>query len=128
MIVLDASMMIAVLDPHDVHFASARNMFRAHPSELKVAHRLTMAESLVLGARAGVTAAVAAAIASLGVELLDELDDPRELAEVRAHTSLKLPDACLLLAARRSGASLATFDKRLADAARSHGIDVVPSA
>ncbi len=125
MIVLDASVMIAVFDPLDAHFASARDVFRAQSTQRLVAHRHTMAESLVVAARANLTAAVAAALASLGVGRLDEPDDPVALAELRANTSLRMPDACVLLAAKRDGASIATFDQRLAHAARENGILVV---
>lgn len=125
MIVLDASVMIAVLDPHDVHFTRARELFRANSTQRVVAHRLTMAESLVVAARANLTVAVALALATLGVGRLDEPDDPVELAELRAHTGLRMPDACVLLAARRDGASLATFDRRLAHTAQGEGIPVL---
>ena len=124
MIVLDASVMIAVLDPHDAHFATARELFRANSTQRVVAHRLSMAESLVVAARSSAAAAVAAALAALGVGRLDEPDNPVELADLRARTGLRMPDACVLLAARRDAASLATFDQRLANVARDEGIPV----
>jgi predicted nucleic acid-binding protein len=40
-------------------------------------------------------------------------------------TKLNAPDAIHLAMARHLGSTLATFDKRLADAARSHGVPVV---
>ncbi len=125
MIVLDASVMIAVLDRDDAHFRAARDVFRAAAEQRVVAHRLTMAEALVLAARTKRTAAAAAALSGLGVGRLDEPDDPVELAELRATTGLRLPDACILLAARRDHAGLATFDRKLADAARVEGVAVV---
>ena len=125
MIVLDASVMIAVLDPRDAHFEAARELFRANSAQRVVAHRLSMAESLVVAARSDVTAAVAAALDALGVGRLDEPDDPVELAELRARTGLRMSDACVLLAAGRSGAGLATFDERLARTARDEGVAVL---
>lgn len=125
MIVLDASVMIAVLDPHDAHFASARELFRANSTQRVVAHRLAMAESLVVAARVNLTIAVALALDTLGVGRLDEPDDPVELATLRAQTGLRMPDACVLLAAKRDGASLATFDQRLAQTAHDEGIPVL---
>ncbi len=125
MIVLDASVMIAVLDRRDVHHAAARRLFDENAAERLAAHRLTAAESLVQPARAGRVAAVSAALITLGVEWVDILDDPAELAELRARTGLREPDACVLLAARRAGARLATFDARLASAARGEGVPVV---
>ena len=125
MIVLDASVMIAILDPHEAHYPPARELFRANAAQRLVAHRLSMAESLVVAARADQTAAVAFALAALGVGHLDEPDNPVELAELRARTGLRMPDACVLLAARRDNASLATFDVRLAQTARDLGVSVL---
>ncbi len=125
MIVLDANVMIAILDSGDVHFTGAQALFRTHASERLVAHRLTIAESLVAAARANLTLAVASALATLGVGRLDDPDDPVELAMLRAETGLRMPDACVVLAAKRDGARIATFDDRLADAGRSQGIDVI---
>jgi len=124
-IVLDASVMIAILDPHDAHYSAARELFRANAAQRLAAHRLSMAESLVVAARADQTAAVAFALAALGVGHFDEPDNPVELAELRARTGLRMPDACVLLAARRDSASLATFDVRLAQTARDLGVSVL---
>lgn len=125
MIVIDSNVMIAMLDSGDPHFTASRNLFRTHVSERLVAHRLTIAESLVVAARANLTLGVASALATLGIGRLDEPDDPVELATLRAVTGLRMPDACVVLAAQRDNARLATFDRRLAGAARSQGIDVV---
>ncbi|MEP6481338.1 MAG: PIN domain-containing protein [Rhodoglobus sp.] len=125
MIVLDATAMIAVLDPHDAHFAAAREVFRANSTQRVVAHRLTVAESLVVAARSNLAARVASAFDALGIGRLDEPDDPVALAELRARTGLRMPDACVLLAAHRDGAALATFDERLAHTARDEGITVL---
>ncbi len=125
MIVLDANVMIAVLDPQDSHFDSARRFFVAHASERLAAHRLTMAEALVLAANAGSEVAAAAAISALGVGRFDEPDDPIELARLRARSGLKMPDCCVLYAAIRERASIATFDVQLARAASGLGVQVV---
>lgn len=125
MIVVDASVMIAFLNPADAHSSAARALFEATPRDRLVAHRLTIAETLVGPARADVTRAVARALDSVGVGRVDEPDDPVDLADLRARTGLKMPDACVLLAARRDGAQLATFDSRMARAARDEGIPVL---
>ena len=127
MIVLDASIMIAALDDADAHFATAKRVLVEHSAQRLVAHRLTLAETLVQAVRAGRGSAMVAALAAVGVETVDVLDDPLELAELWAESGLKLPDACVLLVARRSGAALATFDQRLATAARAAGVAVVTS-
>lgn len=125
MIVLDANVMIAVLDPQDSHFAPARRFFVAHASERLAAHRLTMAEALVLAANGGSEVAAAAAISALGVGRFDEPDDPIELARLRASSGLKMSDCCVLYAAIRERAQLATFDARLAKVASEMGVPVV---
>ncbi len=126
MIVLDASVMIAILDASDPHFLAARELLAANTAERLAAHRLTLAEALVQAVRADRGAEVSSALRSLGIESVDELDDPLELAQVRTGSGLKAPDSCVLLAARRAGAALATFDSRLASAARTIGVPVMP--
>ena len=125
MIVVDASVLIAFLNPRDAHSVAARALFTTSVGERHVAHRLTIAEALVGAAQANMAQAVARALDSIGVGRLDEPDDPVDLAEIRARTGLKLPDACVLLAATRDAAQLATFDSRMARAARDAGVPVV---
>lgn len=126
MILLDASVMIAVLDGSDPHFPAAKELLAASTAERLVAHRLTLSEALVQAVRAGRGPDVAAALRALGIEAVDVLDDPLELAQMRAGSGLKTPDSCVLLAAHRAGATLATFDARLAAAARMIGVPVAP--
>ncbi len=125
MIVLDASVLIAVLDGKDVHFAAAAEVFRSRQAERLIAHRLTLAETLVRASRTGEAMAAAQALAAFGVETRDALDDPIELADLRSRTGLKMPDCCVLDSALRERATLATFDARLASAARDVGVLVV---
>jgi predicted nucleic acid-binding protein len=124
-IVVDANVMIAVLDPQDSHFDRARRFFVANASERLAAHRLTMAEALVLAANGGREVAAAAAISALGVGRFDEPDDPIEVARLRASTGLRMPDCCVLYAAIRERAKLATFDAQLARAASGLGVPVL---
>lgn len=125
MIVLDASVMIAILDGSDSHFQAAKQIFLGRTTERLVAHRMTVGEALVQPARVERAPAAAAALAMLGVGYLDEPDDPIELAKLRASSGLKLPDCIVLHAALREKAKLATFDARLAGAAARFGVDVV---
>jgi predicted nucleic acid-binding protein len=124
-IVLDANVMIAVLDSADAHAPEARELLRTHASERLGAHRINVAEVLVQPSRAGHAEQASTALAQLGIEYLDGPDDPLELAELRAQTSLPMPDCCVLHAAIREGAALATFDARLAAAARAVGVRVI---
>lgn len=64
-------------------------------------------------------------IEALGIERLRiSTEQPLALAKLRASTSLKLPDCCVLVAAIETGATLATFDATLAKAASEHGVTV----
>jgi predicted nucleic acid-binding protein len=125
MIVLDASVMIAILDGADAHFPAAQRIFLGHTAERLVAHRMTVGETLVQPARAGRTSAAVAALAMLGVGYLDEPDDPVKLAELRASSGLRLPDCVILHAVLRDKAKLATFDVRLANVASGLGVPIV---
>ncbi|MGW8482543.1 type II toxin-antitoxin system VapC family toxin [Microbacterium sp. NPDC055903] len=125
MIVLDASAMIAILDSDDTHHPLALEMFRSHGGRF-AAHRLTLAETLVSAVRANQGPTVQTALADLGVDVIDDQDDPLSLAELRVRTGLRMPDVCVLHSAIRARARMATFDTRLASAARALGVIVVP--
>jgi predicted nucleic acid-binding protein len=125
MIVLDASIMIAVLAGADAHHGTARRILADHAGERIVAHRLTLAEALVGAATTGRAVEASAVLDSIGIGRVDEPDDPVELAVLRSRTRLRMPDACVLLAARRDHARLATFDQRLAGVARVEGVAVL---
>jgi predicted nucleic acid-binding protein len=92
-------------------------------------HPLTLSEVLVGGVRQGRGHALRSAIAAAGVTTESgDLVDPLILAEVRAHTSLSMPDAVVLASARALGAALATFDDRLRSRAAEAGLTVRPEA
>lgn len=123
-IVVDASVLIAVMNPDDVHHADAVAMIRrgAIAGGL-VAHPMTVAESAVGAAEHGRLDQVRHAFAGLG--LVTAESDPEEcwrLAALRAEARLALPDCCVLDLAMQSGGTLATFDARLAGAARRRGV------
>jgi hypothetical protein len=52
-------------------------------------------------------------------------DTAVRLAQLRADTGLKMPDCCVLLAARDSGASIASFDHRRLQGATDHSLPIV---
>lgn len=124
--VLDASVMIAHLDRDDVHHAAATDLLlHASPGSM-VVHSLTLAEVLVAGARHGRAAAMRRDLLAAGLRVADRDDDePLRLAELRAGTSLKLPDCCVLDLALHRPASLATFDAGLAREAERRGVVVL---
>ena len=127
MIVLDASVLIAHLSPHDAHRASATAVLRdAAPGELLV-HSLTLAEVLVGGVRVGRGAAMREDLRAAGIAVAPtDADESLRLAELRATSGLKLPDCCVLDVAVRARAALATFDDALAAVARKRGVAVLP--
>lgn len=123
MIVLDASVLIAHLDTEDAHHERATQLLLDTVDEALGASPLTLAEVLVGPARAGRAGLAEGALRELGVQVVPlGADAPRELAELRVRTRLRLPDCCVILAARTTGGSVATFDDRLHRAAAELGL------
>jgi predicted nucleic acid-binding protein len=125
MLVVDANVLIALADPGHVHHGAAGAVLD-RDGELAIS-ALTLAEVMVLPAAAGVLDSAMAQVDALGLVgyPLEVTDVPR-LAGLRAETRLRMPDAVVLLLALRHGAALATFDQRLAQAARDSGVRVEP--
>lgn len=125
MIVLDASVLIALRTSRDAHSPAAVSI-ATHHSEY-VVHPVTLAEALVVPARAGLaTQAHAGLIDALDFRLWRPDDgEPQRVAILRATTSLKLPDCYVLSVAADLHAGLATFDEALARAGRTLGLTVV---
>ena len=127
MIALDASVLIAHLNPVDAHHEQAtRILLAASPRSLLV-HTMTMAEVLVGGVRVGRGPQMHADLLSAGIQIAShDKEEPLRLAELRAASGLKLPDCCVLDTALSNAASLATFDHALATAASRRGIAILP--
>lgn len=125
MIVLDASVMIAVLDEGDAHHDRAVQVLAQAQdrSDEFAMNAVTIAEVLVGPTRAGREQRVLDDLERLAVRET-ALGAPRKLAALRVATGLRLPDCCVLLSAEEAGADLATFDDRLAEAARERGLRV----
>ncbi len=123
MMVLDASVLIAHLDADDAHHERATRLLLDAIDEPLAASPLTLAEVLVGPARGGRDELAEGALRELGVEVVPlDVSAPRDLAELRARTQLRLPDCCVLLAARSAGGYVATFDDRLHRAAAELGL------
>ena len=121
MIILDASVLIAHFTPGDAHGSSALEILDTE-EELAL-HFLTLAEILVHPAKVGAERTIHKALDTLGVMQLPVTpDEPSRIARIRATTSLRMPDACVLAAALHHGASLATFDAHLARVAKDNGV------
>jgi predicted nucleic acid-binding protein len=123
-IVLDASALIAQLDKTDPHHERARTLLIDSPDQPLAASVITLAEAFVAPARRGRLGEAQSAVRELGV-LAVELGTAAavSLALLRAETGLRMPDCCVLHAAATADAeTIATFDQRLASAARARGI------
>jgi len=124
-IVLDASVIIAFLDSDDAHHLLAEKIFAAVVDETLVANSLTMAEVLVGPIRGGTADVARRALEDLDIqELPFPVNTAVKLATIRVSTSLKMPDCCVLLAAEESRSGIASFDERLAQAARERNLVV----
>lgn len=126
-VVLDTSVLIAFFDGEDAHHTDSHGLLAGVAGEDLVASSMTLAELLVGPARQS-RDAVASTLDALTRLAIREVQFPEDvavrLAGLRASTGLKMPDCCVVLAAETAGAdSVATFDERLAQAARQHGFD-----
>ncbi|MFT4044418.1 MAG: PIN domain-containing protein [Gordonia sp. (in: high G+C Gram-positive bacteria)] len=123
MIALDASVLIAHLNPVDAHHQAATDVLLSGTPGRMLVHTITLAEVLVGGVRMGRGVSMRDDLHAAGIAVaLHDDGEPLRLAELRASTGLKLPDCCVLDVAVRHRASLATFDNVLAGEARKRGI------
>lgn len=128
MIVLDAGVLIAYLDGSDANHDSAVQLLEREVDQELRASPLSLAEVLVGPARAGRVDDAVAALRDLEiVEQPFPTDTAARLAQLRASTSLRMPDCCVLLAAQGAPARVASFDDALAKAAGGLGLDTVAS-
>lgn len=117
MIVVDAGVLIGLLDDGDAHHESAVTLFEQHQPPYLV-HALTLAEVLVGPARRGREDEVWRDLQAIGVEVaVLGADEPLALSRLRASHRLKMPDTCVLGTAEHYDVYLATFDHQLAGVA-----------
>jgi predicted nucleic acid-binding protein len=125
LVVLDASALIALASDTDPNHNWALEMFRDTAGFGLQMTALTQAEVLVHPARAGRLEKFLKLIGALGLEITPiEESDSRQIAKIRAETSLKMPDAVVLSQAIKVAGSVATTDKQLAKAAKDKGLGV----
>ena len=125
MIVADASVLIALLDPLDPYHRAAVQVLGEARAGTVLTHPITLAEVLVGPTRRGAAATVLAGLRRiLRVVEVDD-DAPLRLASWREAARLRMPDCCVLDAAARSGAAIATFDVRLQREAERLGVPVL---
>lgn len=128
-VILDASVLIAAMNPADAHHRKAVALLRSGAiSGNLIAHPMTIAESAVGAAEHGRLEEIQSAYARLGVAIANaDSGQPWRLAQLRASTRLPLPDCCVLDTAIEFEGHLATFDSRLATAAQAHEIALAPA-
>ena len=125
MIVLDASVLIGHLDGRDKHHDRARELLTANAGAPFGASSISLAETLVGPARSGKLEAARGVLDQLAIEELAlGADASARLAAIRAATGLKLPDCCVLLAAKERNGAVASFNSDLARSARDLGLAV----
>jgi len=117
-LILDASVLIGLLDDADDHHQRAVNDVEAadEASIDLVAPASAYSEAMVAFARVGRIHDAREAVAAMGIRIspLDARTAERA-AELRArHDRLRLPDAIVLATARELGGQLLSYDERLA--------------
>jgi predicted nucleic acid-binding protein len=120
-LILDASVVIGLLDTADTHHGRAIDDVEAADRD---GQRLLLpasaySETLVAFARARRLDEARQAIAAMGVTVVSLTDTIAELAaELRArHDRLRLPDAIVLATAQELGGRLLSYDRRLSQLA-----------
>ena len=128
MIVLDASALIAMLDPQDAHHATIATTLRSHAADNWRTSALTMAEVMVRAAGdEELLGVLGEDLVELGIDTVALTDEDVEpLARLRATTGLRMPDCCVILTAHTTGGTLLTTDRMLAERARELAIPVLP--
>jgi len=124
-VVLDAGVLIALYDSTDHHHPWALELFTHTLGDDLALSSLTMAEVMVHPIRAGMLTQFDAGISGLNltVHAIDH-DHARQISQIRASTTLKMPDAVVLQLALRLGATLATTDQALATQAMGQALSV----
>lgn len=125
-VVLDASVVVALFDDTDSHHDWAVSVFIDTTGDQLLMSSLTMAEVLVHPARADRLDSFQTALSGLAIDAVElGPQDAIALATLRAQTALKMPDAVVLHTACRHQATLATADSTLASVATEHGCRVL---
>lgn len=124
-LILDASVLIGLLDTADTHHARAVEDAEAADGagQQLLAPASAHSEALVAFAREERTHEACEAMKAMGIEVTPLTAAIAERsAELRArHERLRLPDAMVLASAHELGAELLSYDRRLVQLARKRG-------
>jgi predicted nucleic acid-binding protein len=124
--VLDADVLIGALDGSDPHHAKARSLFRAwrRQGAAMAISAINLTEVLIApSADTDLLRLARAAIKALEVDVHRPTEAIAvEAARLRGRHPISLPDAYLLATARQTGASAASFDRKVTRAAQAEQI------
>ncbi len=114
-VVLDASVVIALLDSSDASHVDARSLLEERADDTWLMSTATLAEVLVHPLRRGTGEEFERKLARLRVGFIDvDPEIARRAARLRAeHVSLRVPDALVLATAQQRAADTLTFDRHL---------------
>ncbi|HEV2973809.1 MAG TPA: PIN domain-containing protein [Solirubrobacteraceae bacterium] len=116
-LILDASVLIGLLDTADTHHDRAIDDVEAADRQGRqlLLPASAYSETLVAFARARRLEEARRAIAAMGITVVSLTDTIAErAAELRArHTHIRLPDAIVLATAQEMGGDLLSYDRRL---------------
>jgi predicted nucleic acid-binding protein len=125
-LLLDADILIGALDSSDAHHDRARELFvlareRQDPLSISV---VNLTEVLIApAADASKLAAAREAIAALGIAMHQPSETIAvDAARLRGRHPISLPDAYLLATAKHTGSTIASFDRKVRDAAEREGL------
>ena len=125
-LLLDADILIGALDSSDAHHDRARELFvlareRQDPLSISL---VNLTEVLIApAADASKLAPAREAIAALGIAIHQPSEAIAvDAARLRGHHPISLPDAYLLATAKQTGSTIASFDRKVRDAAEREGL------
>lgn len=123
--VLDANVVIALLDEGDALHARAYDLVEVNAWDEFCTSALTLGEMLVRPSTRGLADRERGKIERLGVDVVPlSRDLAIAAAGVKAHRRLQLPDAVVVVTASATGGRLATFDRKLERAARDEAVRI----
>lgn len=125
-LLLDADVLIGALDRSDAHHNSARELFvRARERQDLLSISLVNLTEVLIGPAAdrAKLATAREAIAALGLTIHQPSEGIAvDAAKLRARHPISLPDAYLLASAKHLGAAIASFDRKIQQAAQREGL------
>lgn len=115
LVLLDSSVLIAALNPKDLHHQAVLNSNTV--GSQFIISSVSITELMPRAIKTGISDAIWRALTDMVQEVVDlNTDLALSAAEIRSHKGLKTPDAIISATAQSRRAELWTFDARLAKA------------